>query len=476
MKDYENSQLKSNTTGSAVTLILAFLVVHGLLFGFDLANSSSLLSGDRSASRNATIAYVFNVEQLGDNNSELKNGQPMGADADFSDRMLGSGHAGDYFIQGSILALSNHHILILLQLALALLSTLCFFALLKHLGLSAFTATVSTLFYIVLPGSLLPPHQLSTEAVCIPSIVIACYLLVISSERKDMCLAFMAGLLALSLAIFVRPQLILFPFLLLFIYCLFSAKKLNAILLTVLPLSLLFSAAWMFVVVSNDGHFSFGGDDRSIGRSFHDTTEQMAMAGEFEFDSNAYESRKMPFDDFAQIVADHTYYYFRQRTLSMINFIVNTGAYSLAVRHLDYFNKNEEAHYWQRLRASSGIYESVIEIVNRGPGFTALIIGSTLAWCMVVVLSIVGLSAFIKDKNVKKFAKVLLLSLAAYQVTIVLLLSVGGRWQHRSVVDFIIVILAIYGLKSLQQHLITKNARAVAAQKIGTQIGSLGNH
>jgi len=399
---------------------------------------------------------VFEVEKIRDNKSAPIISQHLDPALHIGGRILSSGHAGDYLIQGAILALSNRHVLVVLQLVLGLLSTLCFFALVKHSGFSVSTATVSTLFYLVLPGSLLPAHQLSTEALCIPSIIIACYLLVISSDHKGITMPFVAGLLALSLAIFVRPQLILFPFLLFIICFYFSGKKFSTLFLTVIPLSLLFSVVWMGVVVSNNGHFSLGGDDRSIGRSFHDTAEQMAISGDFEFDRNAYKSRTMPFDDFAEIVTDHTFSYLRQRTLSMINFAVNTGAYSLAVRHLEFFDEHKDMYYWQHLRARSGIYESLVEILKRGPGFGALIVGSTLAWCLVLVCAVVGLSAYIRDKNTTYFLKALLLSFAAYQVGIVLLFSVGARWQHRSLVDFIIVILAIYGLKALQQRVVAK--------------------
>lgn len=534
MNGYKKFQLKSNSTESAITIALVFMLIHGFMFGFGWANDTSLLSGDRSASRDTTISYVFNIEKIGvETGVEIDNVKPdqsnshvsdsttqldkrtlasgknntqasgssshigtlilasshnniqkldsiayidnrvLNADLNdslalesapgnsdrISDRILRSGHAGDYLIQGTILALGNRHLLVGLQLALSLLATLCFFALLKHSGFSVPTATLSTLFYLLLPGSLLPAHQLSSEALFIPSIIIACYLLVISSEKKGIDTAFVAGLLALSMAIFVRPQMILFPFLLLVIYYCFSLKKISTIVVTVIPISLLFTALWMAVVVTNDSHFSLGGENHSVYRSFHDTAEQMAMSGDFEFDSNAYQSRKMPAGDFAEIVADNSPSYIRQRTTSMINFFVNTGAYSLAVRHLDYFEKNKDDHYWQHLRARSGIHESILEILEGGPAFTILIIGSTLVWCLVLLSAVVGLSAFIADKNIKRFAKVLLLTLAAYQVTIVMLFSVGARWQHRSLIDFIIVILAIYGLKSLRHYL---NARKLS--------------
>jgi len=217
----------------------------------------------------------------------------------------------------------------------------------------------------------------------------------------------------------------------------------------------------MIFVVSNDRHFSLGGENHSIGRSFHDTAEQMAMSGDFEFDSNVYKSRKMPIGDFANIVADHSSSYIRQRTKSMINFVVNSGAYSLAVRHLNYFDNKRDGHYWQHLRARSGIHESIKEILRSGPAFAVLVIGTTLAWCLVVLFAVAGLPAFINDKNIKYFAKALLLTLAVYQVAIVILFSVGARWQHRSLIDFIIVILAVYGLKSLQQYLNSRKLSAV---------------
>ena len=446
------SELKSNFTSSIVTIFLVFTIVHGLLIGFDLGNEDSFLSGDRSHSRNATIAYVFDVEKIGRNDTGLETSPTVDPMPHIGERILNSGHAGDYLISGAIVKLTNINVLMLFQLLLALLSTYSVFALLIYFRFPVKSATLGTLFYLLLPGSLLPPHQLSSEALFIPCAIIGCYLLIISSRKHGVDLAFIAGLLLFSVAIFVRPQLTLYPVLLVVIYLLFSAKKPGTIFLTIIPVSLLFSAIWMIFVVSNDGLFTFGGEDRSVGIAFYSTAEQMAMFGEFDFDRDAYKTTSLPPKNFGKIVMDNPYSYLRQRSISMINFVVNPGAYSLVVRHLNYIDSDKDGYYWQHLRARAGIYESLVQIVKHGTIFTLLIFGTTLIWCLVVSLAAVGLLQFLKDQNVELFAKYFLLSLAAYQVAVVALLSVGARWQHRSLIDFLIIILALYGLKKVQSH------------------------
>ena len=452
MNYLKNFHLKSHLASSIVTIFLVFTVLHGLLIGFGLANEDSLLSGDRANSRNATIAYVFDTEKFARNNSSLETSPTPDPMPHIGERILESGHAGDYLISGAIIKLTNTNILVLVQLLLALLSTYCQFALLIYFGFSVKSATLATLFYLLLPGSLLPPHQLSSEALFIPCAIIGCYLLIISSKKKRIDMAFVSGLLLFSVAIFVRPQLTFYPVFLVVIYFLFSAKKPKTILLTIIPVSLLFSAIWMIFVVSNDGCFTFGGEDRSVGMSFYATAEQMAMFGDFDFDTDAYKARSLPLDDFSRIVIDNPYSYIRQRSISLINFVVNPGTYSLVVRHLNYIDSNNDGYYWQHLRARAGIYKSLVEILKRGPVFALLIISTTLIWCLVVSLAVVGLLQFIIDKNIRIFAKALLLSLAAYQVAVVTFLSVGARWQHRSLVDFLIIILALHGLKKVQSY------------------------
>ena len=452
-----NSQSKSHLTSSIVTIFLVFTVVHGLLIGFGLVDKDSLLSGDRANSRNATIAYVFDNEKIGRNTTSLETRSTANPMPHIGERILKSGHAGDYLISGAIIKLTNTNILVLFQLLLALLSTYCEFALLIYFGFSAKSATLATLFYLLLPGSLLPPHQLSSEALFIPCTIISCYLLIISSKKNRIDMAFVSGLLLFSVAIFVRPQLTFYPVLLVIIYLLFSAKEPKTILLTILPFSLLFSAIWMIFVVSNEGSFTFGGEDRSVGMSFYATAEQMAMFGEFDFDSDAYKTKSLPFDKFGRIVIDNPYSYMRQRFISMTNFVVNPGTYSLVVRHLNYIDRNNDGYFWQHLRARAGIYKSLVEILKRGPVFALLIVSTTLIWCLIVSLAIVGLVQFIKNKNIGMFAKSLLLSLAVYQVAVVTLLSVGARWQHRSLVDFLIIILALHGLIKVQSYFSLKS-------------------
>lgn len=434
-----------------MTITVFFLLVHGLLFSFGLANDNALLSGDRATSRDATIAYVFNIEKI--NNSEVSLKKPLAAEPslNFSDRIASSGHAGDYIIQGAILKLTNGNVLVVIQLALAMFSTLCVLALMLYFGFSEKTATLATLLYLFLPGSLLPAHQLGSEAIFIPCMITGLYLLIISSQRQRTDIVFIAGLLALSVALFVRPQLSLFPFLLVIIYWCFSKKKANTIVTAVVPLSLFFSVIWMFFVLSENGEFSFGGEDRSIGLTFYETAEQMAMSDDISLDS--YTSRSLSLYDFAGIVIDHPYSYIRQRFISMTNFFVNPGANTLFVDHLNCFEKNSDFHYWQHLRARSGIYGSIVEVIKRGPLFSVMIFITALTWCLVLLSAVAGMSRFIKDRNVGNFAKALLLSLAGYQVGIVLLLSVGARWQQRSLIDFIIILLAAYGLGILRKRL-----------------------
>jgi len=435
MSFFSHTQLNASVLRSIVTILPVFIVVHGLLFGFGLVNEGSSLSADRSTSRNATIAYVFDVEKVGGISAKQETSLIFKPMSDIADRIVAAGHAGDYIISGAIIKLTNTNTLMLFQILLALLSIFSFLALLSFLGFSNKSATLATLFYLLLPGSLLAPHQLGSEAWFIPCAIVGCYLLVISSNKSGVNIAFVAGLMFFSIAIFVRPQLTLFPFLLVVWYVLFSSKKLNNILMTVLPVSLLFSAIWMFFVVSNEGRFSVGAQDRGIGMTFYDTAEQIALSGAIDFDSDAYKTRSMPLSDFVQLVIDNPYSYLRQRAISVVNYLVNSGANSLVVHHLNLIDNNSSKHYWQELRARAGLYESLVEIVKRGPIFALLIISTTLIWCLVVALAIVGLWPFIKDKNIGWFAKSLLLSLAAYQTAVVALLSVGARWQQRSLID-----------------------------------------
>ena len=128
--------------------------------------------------------------------------------------MSSSGNPGDYVIQGAILTAFNQHVVVVLQLALSFVAILCVFKLTNLLTGSVRMATVASMVYLLLPGSLIQPHHLVSEALFNPLVAIASYLLIVSVEKRTYGKTFIFGLLALSVAIFVRPQLMLFPFVL----------------------------------------------------------------------------------------------------------------------------------------------------------------------------------------------------------------------------------------------------------------------
>lgn len=434
-------------------IAVLFLITHTALFVHGLVQPESFLSGDRADTRLGTIEFVFSGKPL----KNTPSGIESASEQSVFDRVLASGHPGDYVIQGVFLSLFNQHLLVALQVALSFAGVLCLFKLTNLLSRSTKLSALATAIYLLLPGSLIQPHQLVSEALFNPLVAISAYLLVCSIENDFHRKTFLYGLLALSIAVFIRPQLMLFPFVLAAILTIWNAQHWRFILVTVIPVSFLLVGAWTALVIGVEGEPSIGGKDRSVGIAFYKTVERMAVAGEFELDADAYPDKSMPTSDFLKIIADNPVIYIRQRITGTINYVANPGTYSLAAHHLQILDGQGDTTYWGEMRDRSGIAGTISQILARGPLFVILILGSAVIWGLVLLVAFAGLFPFIKDRNVSSAAKAILIGLVVYQTGIVMALSVYGRWQQRTPIDFVIVILLVFGVQLMAKRITGKN-------------------
>ena len=149
------------TTRRRNQLVLAavYFLCHGALFLFDLRHPAAFLTGDRAGDRISAM-------------TSLLVGKPSVAAA-----LAHNGAVGDYLGQLLPYALGGRIGVLLAQIALGLVAALSCHALGSRILRSESHGLAAALIMIVLTGSLLNTHTLTSEAVANPLIVIGMTLL-----------------------------------------------------------------------------------------------------------------------------------------------------------------------------------------------------------------------------------------------------------------------------------------------------------
>ena len=168
--------------------------LHALMFVYDMQHPWVLLNADRAGARLATIQGLFAAWNNGD----------------LSNYLVSHGILGDYIPQALVTAAVGVPGLIFLQIILALISGYAVFSLGQLLGLSRRLSIVSCVIYLLLPHTLLYPHQLASEAWFTPMLVISLWMCAKFMERPNHILLIASALL-LGLTSLIRPISLLWP-------------------------------------------------------------------------------------------------------------------------------------------------------------------------------------------------------------------------------------------------------------------------
>ena len=434
-------------------LILAvlFVVVHGAIFIHGVLNADSFLAGDRAAGRLETINYVFSHPSTDLTYPVLTLEPGAESNSTILSRIFESGNPGDYIIQGLLFSVGDRHLVVTFQLLLTFISIYCVYFFVIILRRSPAYAMAGAVIYTLLPGNLIIPHELASESLFTPIVVIGFFMLIYYVEKKPRTWVLATGLLLLTAANFVRPQLGLYPFVLIVIFaaCYHQQWKRHVALILVISFSI--PAGWGLYSFSNTGNFNSGGKNHGPGIAFYKTAKRMSTNGDYPFDPTAYPSGKMSVKEIAAEVIKHPFPFLKLKTTEALVLIINPGTYSVAAHHFNLLAGAGDTAFWKELRDREGITGMALEIFRRGPALIAVIFAGTLVWCLILLGTLIGGITFLRERISTTASKAILVSYLFYGLIIVLVSS-ETRWTHRNPVEFVIVILFITGLQKLQQR------------------------
>lgn len=182
--------------GLASWIFAYAVLLHLMLFGYDLTHPEAFLRADRA---NERMFVIRSFIEAWPNRNELLQ------------LLATNGIVGDYAFHVLLYAIGGQYTVIIFQVGLSVYSVFILYRFAMLLAASRQVALITALLYLHLPHMLVLPHQLVSEALFIPAMVISTYLLArYTLETKCFRHLALAGLV-LGVAALIRPIAIVWP-------------------------------------------------------------------------------------------------------------------------------------------------------------------------------------------------------------------------------------------------------------------------
>ena len=243
-------------------VIIYTVIIHTILFIYDLVHPEVFLHADRAVQRLDCIqAFLLNIRPI----SNLI-------------VFLGSrGVVGDYLIQGIVYGSVGQFGVIVFQLMLLFVSIILLFKFVSLIFDSEKIALLSIVIYIHLPHTLVFPHQLLSEAIFIPLIIFSFYFLTRYLAQTMLFRDLMISAIFLGFSVLVRPLVVVWPIIVFIVmavskHCRFSIRHwFTYILCSILPLFL-----WMTFMLFSTGKFEMGSSGHSLSSNLYARVAKIA--------------------------------------------------------------------------------------------------------------------------------------------------------------------------------------------------------
>lgn len=375
---------------SNLRLILIYgVILHTAMLAYDVFHPDPFLVADRARERLASI------EELS---------AASGHGGDLTSYLATHGVAGDYLIQAIVYIPFGKYGVIVFQIALLLLSVVALFELTRLISDSSNMAAIAALVYMHLPHALVFPHQLSSEAVSVPLIVISFYFLArYLLDRGSMNFLIASGA-SLAVAILVRPVLALWPVavmaLLLFIP--YKRRMLRASSYGVAALSPLLM--WMLFLLAATGTFSMGSSKHDLPHNLYSRAERMIenlppeerKRATRQYLAHAPDSRhELSLGSYLQFIAAEPGPFGMHLLRDAAVFAGKSSANRLLLDYLNVFPRarNElqrSATGWRKHWEARGFTDTAIYLMTQYPLLIAVNVCAAVACLSFMVLTVIG--------------------------------------------------------------------------------------
>jgi hypothetical protein len=459
------------STGGLVrfrTVIVIALLVHIALGWLVMATPEIFLHADRASTRWRAIQNVVSVTSF----DELKAS------------LAAQGNVGDYGFPALVYAAVGQMGLVVVQVLLSLASGFGVYRLGRLLRLPQSASSIAALVYLLLPHTLVLPHQLSTEAWSVPTFVLGLWLLAegLAAPRNQGLLFALSALLA-GVSALVRPVAMLWG---LTVALVFLARRCPGNALQYLCVSMFPLLAWMMVNWQLTGESGLGESGHSLSRNLYLRVEWMAdsmraplreeirrkylrydeantgvgSSASVFADPTAENPRRLQPLDYARFALAYPGPFLRQSFKDISVFVGKSGIERLTIDVLEPERINRAQlqtpdEGWRRRLEKGGAWATVKYLwATVGPVvLLTSVVGSGLMVAL-TALAIFGAVQLLRSMNKRSgdgAAAILPLLVVLVPVYFVLFSQVtpGVQSRHRAPAEFALVLLAGYAIQWL---------------------------
>lgn len=378
-------------------LLAPFVLLHAAMVAYDLQNPARFFNADRADERLVSLERLADTWQRGGGLTAL---------------LAGQGVAGDWLPQALLYLAGGAPLVVLAQVLLALLAIACVRSVGVRLGLGEAQASSAAALYGLLPHSLVYPHQLASEALFVPLVVLS-FAAATTAGRG----------LAMGAAILVRPVAALWPFVL---------KGLRLAGWRYFGLALVPLLLWVGFVKVETGELTFGRSHADLGSNLYRRAVRMSGA-------EAGAGRMTPVE-YLQFVAEHP----RQaaahhgRDVAMLFF--KSGIERVTVDYLELFPSQAGR---RRQLEHHGAAATLRALAAEAPLFLLLSLLGAAAFGALTVLALRGAFAPAADAKLR-------LALAALVVYVFVTAQAAdaATSRHRAPAEFALCLLAALAIAS----------------------------
>jgi hypothetical protein len=397
------------------SLLVLFGALHAGLLAYDLAHPGRFLLADRAGERIGVI----------------------NAFRDAADRVafIGAhGIPGDWLPQGLLYLAGGQYFVIAVQAALALLSILWVRDIAGRAGLGERGAFAAAALYGLLPQTLVFPHQLATEALFDPLVILSFRLAAGTGAGA-----------ALGAATLIRPITIVWPL----IVAAVSEKKFAYLAAAFAPV-----LGWMLFVLAATGEFSLGRSSHDLGHNLYERMQRIASTL-----PEAERPAKRPpgetsvrLGEYVAFTARHPVAAALHSARDMATLGVKSGIERLALDYFDAFPGTRAALQdsddgWRAQVERHGFLHAFAAMAASQPGVILVSAAGAVLFAAFMALAVAG--AWHGRRNA------LLALLAGFVLYIFVTAQAvdAAQSRHRAPAEFALAILAVAGWLHLRPHL-----------------------
>lgn len=439
-----NREILSNRNSISM-LLLSVLTLHIFMIMYEYFHPDVFFNSDRALARWNVIQRYLEF---------FENGK-------ISEFIPHHGVIGDYAIHATLYMVGGKYIVIIFQIFLSLLSGLSVYKICRMLNFSDFLSKIACLIYLILPHSLLFPHQLSTEALHTPILVISLWMMAKYISDNDKRYLLLGALFSGAISL-IRPVTMLWPVIAGIVVM--KAKKMR---LGFLYLFLAFFPVliWMGYIYGQTGKFNLGESPHDMSNNLYRRVMRISKSMpiyQFEKIQEEYKLKDsrgaLGVGDYMGFAIAYPIPFLKHTLRDSLVFFCKSGIERLFIDYLGY-NKAERRQLqssqtgWRKRWEMEGVL-ATLKFLWKTQGYvlpTALI-GSIALLIMMSLAFVGGWSMFFDFQADKKRQHIVFL-IIMLPVYIFVFSQIVDTLQsrHRAPCEVSIVILAVWGARTLSQ-------------------------